>query len=1091
MVETLQRLGFANGGETSQKEEELRLKPSMVKTFAEVVKMPRAKKEHAARGDDLRSWGTHLAKIWSLKGNLGLTKLERGKVLLEFELLIEAEKALKLGSILSEAWVQIVGLPVSLWDRDILRRIGEECGGFLTVDSQTEKLEELQWARILVKRNGEELPNVVEVWVEELCYSITLWWEIRPVMRAATARKRGKKVVTGGELSGSGSLWILFEALTGRRVGPKKVDLLCGPSKIPWSSKKSGSIGLAPFSDISFENGSSLLGLSSRKNSGWAKTLESLVVPGLDSQGPSMPLVEDRAQLGEARPSMVTGQSLVRGPDVGISPFWVKDGLRRPSEEEIQFKGRAKTDCALLEEAVRGFTGRLCNVTGSTEQETVTHWELMEVNIDSIEESREELCLVRTMPQEVRGWEEVSWEESDLARELKRLECSINYEGGRSRRCFARKRVPDYGSPMKLRLLSWNVRGANDSSKRKVIKAMIRSQKVDLFCIQEKKIQSMLEGMVRSLGSGRFLDWGAMGAHGAAGGILICWDKRTLEVLEMEWGSSQFLGIWDDPWCLGGDFNVTLSQRERSNQGRLTGAMRRFAQVVDELELLDLPLQGGVFSWSGVTQTHFRSLSHLAEGWWVKTGPIPFRFENMWLKVDGFKDLLGLVAGVGGRGRASFRLATNLKVMKEKIKGWNRDVFGRLEVNKNSPSNKSNSGMGWRVKGVSTALRRAGWRADIEGMHLQSLNLNEAEVLELPFTEEEIHFALMEMNGDKAPARWVHSGLLAILLGLVKEEIVDLFKEFFDKKSFAKSLNTTFLVLIPKKGLAQDGLWVSLDGVDLVVHFNCKIFVLVNGVQQVISPIPGGCVKEIPFLLTFLSWVEDIDEMAVELGCRVGSLPSVYLGLPLGAHHKASSMWDGVEERMRRRSRNVWSGGWKEILKEANWCWDNIGFKLFALAVHKNATVNEVWDSSLGQGGWNIRFSRDSNDWELDAIGELFHMLRDLRISSEEDSMIWKGGGHGSFRIRDAYKLLAAPSAITFPKKSIWVDKWSGSSGRSSCLGLGSMSVPRDGQGALLWGKEEKDLELHPVVYFLDVGLGVYGRGVLFAFKLFGMACGS
>ena len=36
---------------------------------------------------------------------------------------------------------------------------------------------------------------------------------------------------------------------------------------------------------------------------------------------------------------------------------------------------------------------------------------------------------------------------------------------------------------MKIRLLSWNVRGTNDSSKRKVIKAMIRSQKVDLFCI--------------------------------------------------------------------------------------------------------------------------------------------------------------------------------------------------------------------------------------------------------------------------------------------------------------------------------------------------------------------------------------------------------------------------------------------------------------------------------------------------------------------------------------------------------------------------------------------------------------------------------
>ena len=81
-------------------------------------------------------------------------------------------------------------------------------------------------------------------------------------------------------------------------------------------------------------------------------------------------------------------------------------------------------------------------------------------------------------------------------------------------------------------------------------------------------------------------------------------------------------------------------------------------------------------------------------------------------------------------------------------------------------------------------------------------------------------------------------------------------------------------------------------------------------------------------------------------------------------------------------------GVWKEILKEANWCWDNIQFKvgkgtkikfwtdhwcgnaalsqifpqLFALAVHRNATVNEVWDSNFGQGGWNLRFSRDFND---------------------------------------------------------------------------------------------------------------------------------
>ena len=47
--------------------------------------------------------------------------------------------------------------------------------------------------------------------------------------------------------------------------------------------------------------------------------------------------------------------------------------------------------------------------------------------------------------------------------------------------------------------------------------------------------------------------------------------------------------------------------------------------------------------------------------------------------------------------------------------------------------------------------------------------------------------------------------------------------------------------------------------------------------------------------------VQELDVMAVEIGCRVGSLPSSYLGLPLGAPNKALSAWDGVEERVRRR----------------------------------------------------------------------------------------------------------------------------------------------------------------------------------------------
>ena len=43
--------------------------------------------------------------------------------------------------------------------------------------------------------------------------------------------------------------------------------------------------------------------------------------------------------------------------------------------------------------------------------------------------------------------------------------------------------------------------------------------------------------------------------------------------------------------------------------------------------------------------------------------------------------------------------------------------------------------------------------------------------------------------------------------------------------------------------------------------------------------------------------VENVEELALELGCKVGALPSSYLGLPLGAAHKLVAVWDGVEER--------------------------------------------------------------------------------------------------------------------------------------------------------------------------------------------------
>ena len=56
-------------------------------------------------------------------------------------------------------------------------------------------------------------------------------------------------------------------------------------------------------------------------------------------------------------------------------------------------------------------------------------------------------------------------------------------------------------------------------------------------------------------------------------------------------------GLWGDPWCLGGDFNAIRDPRERNIEGSFTHSMRRFFQVTDELELKDMPMQGGLFTW--------------------------------------------------------------------------------------------------------------------------------------------------------------------------------------------------------------------------------------------------------------------------------------------------------------------------------------------------------------------------------------------------------------------------------------------------------------------------------------------------------------
>ena len=60
----------------------------------------------------------------------------------------------------------------------------------------------------------------------------------------------------------------------------------------------------------------------------------------------------------------------------------------------------------------------------------------------------------------------------------------------------------------------------------------LKCRKPIWFACKKKTIQEMSREIIRSLGVGNFLEWGAMSARGAFKGVLIFWGSRVVELLD-------------------------------------------------------------------------------------------------------------------------------------------------------------------------------------------------------------------------------------------------------------------------------------------------------------------------------------------------------------------------------------------------------------------------------------------------------------------------------------------------------------------------------------------------------------------------------
>lgn len=82
------------------------------------------------------------------------------------------------------------------------------------------------------------------------------------------------------------------------------------------------------------------------------------------------------------------------------------------------------------------------------------------------------------------------------------------------------------------KIISWNVRGVNDVKKKNIIRGCLSRWKPDLVCLQESKLDSINDYLVKSLWNYKENGWLSLPANNIAGGILIMWKKDILTCID-------------------------------------------------------------------------------------------------------------------------------------------------------------------------------------------------------------------------------------------------------------------------------------------------------------------------------------------------------------------------------------------------------------------------------------------------------------------------------------------------------------------------------------------------------------------------------
>ena len=111
-----------------------------------------------------------------------------------------------------------------------------------------------------------------------------------------------------------------------------------------------------------------------------------------------------------------------------------------------------------------------------------------------------------------------------------------------------------------MKILTWNIRGNGSSDKRRSIKRLLCRVNPDLVVLQEVKREVVDRQLIGSLWKSRFKEWVLLPEVGRAGGILVMWDVRSVQVIDSLVGDFSVLILIEDErekWWFTGVYGPT------------------------------------------------------------------------------------------------------------------------------------------------------------------------------------------------------------------------------------------------------------------------------------------------------------------------------------------------------------------------------------------------------------------------------------------------------------------------------------------------------------------------------------------------------